>query len=157
MRLNATERHRKKSSKRVKGFLTIENMGVHSLSDRYCLEGMELVKQRSFEEAEAKFKLALSYKHDHSYTVLQYGLFLQNHKRDCDGAVRLWKHAAESMVKNKHHVQMLCNLSVVLSKVNHDDNTPHKHETLGLKRLNEQVDTESRFGVAHTHLLRSCH
>ncbi len=81
------------------------------------MEGIESLRSRDYEEAETKFKLALSYKHDHSKTVLQYGLLLQNHKHDFDAAVQLWKRAAESMVKNKYHVQMLCNLSIVLSKV----------------------------------------
>lgn len=43
------------------------------LSDKLYAEGLEAMQAKRIDEAEIKFKQALSYKHDHSKTLLQVG------------------------------------------------------------------------------------
>ncbi len=60
-----------------------------SLADKCFKEGIEFARKRQFDEAEAKFKQALSYKDDHSRTLLEYGLLLQNQRKAYDAAENL--------------------------------------------------------------------
>mmetsp|Transcript_28527 Transcript_28527/g.70614 ORF Transcript_28527/g.70614 Transcript_28527/m.70614 type:complete len:209 (+) Transcript_28527:123-749(+) len=120
-------------------------MGV--LSDKLYNEGLEAMRRKDFEEAEGKFKQALAYKHDHSKTVLQYGILLQNHRKDYAAAVLLWRRAAEGMLKNKYHVQMLCNLSIVLTKVLQDYNAAERYYRLALEADATHVNSLVNYGL----------
>lgn len=102
------------------------------LSDKYFQLGYDAMRRKDFEEAEINFQKAMSYKHDHTKTLLQYGLLLQSRK-DFAGAVELWRIGADAMLKNKHHVQMLCNLSVVLTKVVGDHEGAERYFKAGLE------------------------
>eukprot|EP00283_Hemiselmis_rufescens_P015438 CAMPEP_0173450396 /NCGR_PEP_ID=MMETSP1357-20121228/44629_1 /TAXON_ID=77926 /ORGANISM="Hemiselmis rufescens, Strain PCC563" /LENGTH=192 /DNA_ID=CAMNT_0014417073 /DNA_START=37 /DNA_END=615 /DNA_ORIENTATION=+ len=118
-----------------------------ALSDKFYQAGFDAMKRRDFEEAEENFKTALSYKHDHSKTLLQYGLLLQNQRNDFKGAVEVWREAAEGMLKNKYHVQMLCCLSVVLTKIYNDYDNAERYYKLALETDNAHVNSLVNYGL----------
>mmetsp|Transcript_22521 Transcript_22521/g.52276 ORF Transcript_22521/g.52276 Transcript_22521/m.52276 type:complete len:193 (+) Transcript_22521:107-685(+) len=118
-----------------------------ALSDKFYQAGFDAMKRRDFEEAEENFKTALSYKHDHSKTLLQYGLLLQNQRNDFEGAVDVWRGAAEGMLKNKYHVQMLCCLSVVLTKIYKDYDSAERYYKLALETDNAHVNSLVNYGL----------
>jgi Tfp pilus assembly protein PilF len=97
-----------------------------ALSDSHFDAGYEAMRNMDYETAESEFKVALTYKHDHTKTLLHYGLLLQSRK-DFTGAVDMWKVGADAMLKNRHHVKMLCNLSIVLTKVLGDHDAAEKY------------------------------
>jgi Tfp pilus assembly protein PilF len=64
-----------------------------SLADKCFQEACALARQRLFDEAETKFKQALAHKDDHSRTLLEYGLLLQNHRKEYEAAEQLYAKA----------------------------------------------------------------
>ena len=119
-----------------------------ALSDSHFDAGYEAMRNMDYETAESEFKVALTYKHDHTKTLLHYGLLLQSRK-DFTGAVDMWKVGADAMLKNRHHVKMLCNLSIVLTKVLGDHDAAEKYFKAALECDKDHVGVLVSYSRVH--------
>mmetsp|Transcript_26092 Transcript_26092/g.53175 ORF Transcript_26092/g.53175 Transcript_26092/m.53175 type:complete len:157 (-) Transcript_26092:41-511(-) len=118
-----------------------------SLADIIFQEGHEFAKQKQFDEAESKYKQALAYKDDHSPTLLAYGLLLQNQRKDFQATETLWRGAAENQLKNAAHVQMVCNLAVLLEKCNNDFEAAERYYRIALESNPAHANTLVNYGT----------